>query len=53
MQWFIVDDSQLINLSSDAVRWYFLAAPIMAINIIISTYFQALAKLGNHRFYLC
>lgn len=44
VQWFIVDDSQLINLSSDAVRWYFLAAPIMAINIIISTYFQALAK---------
>lgn len=42
--WFIVDDQALATLSSEAVRWYFYSAPIMAANIIVSTYFQSLAK---------
>ncbi|MGL6260211.1 MATE family efflux transporter [Vibrio sp. WXL103] len=42
--WFIVDDQALATLSSEAVRWYFYCAPIMAVNIIVSTYFQSLAK---------
>ncbi|MBC7002968.1 MATE family efflux transporter [Photobacterium sp. BZF1] len=44
VQWFINDNQPLIALSSEAVRWYFISAPLMAANIITATYFQALAK---------
>ncbi|WP_036823520.1 MATE family efflux transporter, partial [Photobacterium sanctipauli] len=44
VQWFITDDPAQIAMSVEAVRWYFLSAPFMAANIIISTYFQALAQ---------
>ena len=41
---FTVDNPGLIDLASSAMKWYFLAYPLMGLNIIVATLFQSIGQ---------